>query len=82
MHGGNDPEDDYGMIDWIINNRRRGEELKKDLGEARRITLEKSLDGWVMSQSKKWSLEWAFFLGENGRRQYNKLCQGYVHPLQ
>ena len=29
-----------------------------------------------MSRSKKWRLEWAFFLGENGRRQYNKLCKG------
>jgi len=30
-----------------------------------------------MSRSKKWRLEWAFFLGENGRRQYNhmqKMC--------
>ena len=26
-----------------------------------------------MSRSKKWCLEWAFFLGENGRRQYSKL---------
>lgn len=25
-----------------------------------------------MSRSKKWRLEWAFFLGENGRRQYNQ----------
>ena len=24
-----------------------------------------------MSRSKKWRLEWAFFLGENGRRKYN-----------
>ena len=24
-----------------------------------------------MSRSKKWRLEWVFFLGENGRRQYN-----------
>ena len=29
-----------------------------------------------MSRSKKWRLEWAFFLGEHGRRQYNKLCKG------
>lgn len=35
-----------------------------------------------MSQSKKWRLEWAFFLGENGRRQYNKLCKGCVHPCK
>ena len=32
-----------------------------------------------MSRSKKWRLEWSFFLGENGRRQYNKACQGYIH---
>ena len=35
-----------------------------------------------MSRSKKWCLEWAFFLGENGRRQYNKLCKGCVHPCK
>ena len=35
-----------------------------------------------MSRSKKWRLEWAFFLGENGRRQYNKLCKGYVNPCK
>ena len=33
-----------------------------------------------MSRSKKWRLEWAFFLGENGRRQYHQICQGCVHP--
>ena len=36
----------------------------------------------LMSRSKKWRLEWAFFLGENGRRQYNKLCKGCVHPCK
>ena len=35
-----------------------------------------------MSRSKKWRLEWAFFLGKNGRRQYNKLCKGCVHPCK
>lgn len=35
-----------------------------------------------MSRSKKWRLEWAFFLGENGRRQYNKLCKGCAHPCK
>lgn len=34
-------EDDYGMIDGIINNGRRGEELEKVQGEARRTTPEK-----------------------------------------
>ena len=34
-------EDDYGMIDGIINNGRRGEELEKAHGEARRTTPEK-----------------------------------------
>ena len=32
-----------------------------------------------MSRSKKWRLEWAFFLGENGRRQYNHICKKCVH---
>lgn len=32
-----------------------------------------------MSRSKKWREEWSFFLGENGRRQYNKICKGCVH---
>ena len=32
-----------------------------------------------MSRSKKWRLEWAFFLSENGRRQYNKTCIGCAH---
>ena len=35
-----------------------------------------------MSRSKKWRLEWAFFLGENGRRQYNKLYNGCVLPCK
>ena len=30
-----------------------------------------------MSRSKKWRLEWAFFLGENGRRQYNHIIIKY-----
>ena len=34
-------EDDYGMIDGIINNGRRGEELEKAQAEAHRITPEK-----------------------------------------
>ena len=34
-----------------------------------------------MSRSKKWRLEWSFFLGENGRRQYNKLCKGVSIPV-
>lgn len=34
-------EDDYGMIDGIINNGRRGEELDKAKAEARRTTPEK-----------------------------------------
>ena len=34
-------EDDYGMIDGIINNGRRGEELEKAQDEAHRTTPEK-----------------------------------------
>ena len=33
-----------------------------------------------MSRSKKWRREWAFFLGENGRRQYNKICRDVSIP--
>ena len=35
-----------------------------------------------MSRGVKWRLEWAFFLGENGRRQYNRLCKGCIHPCK
>ena len=35
-----------------------------------------------MSRGVKWRLEWAFFLGENGRRQYNRLFKGCVHPCK
>ena len=35
-----------------------------------------------MSRSKKWRLEWSFFLGENGRRRYNKICKGCIHPCK
>ena len=89
-------EDDYGMIDGIINNGHRGEELEKAQAEARRTTPEKKPSirerledakrecaerkspdkpapqkkppgaGRLMSRSKKWRLEWALFLGENG----------------
>ena len=34
-------EDDYGMIDGVLNNGHRGEELEKAQGEARRTTPEK-----------------------------------------
>ncbi|MDY4581533.1 MAG: hypothetical protein SPD81_01580 [Candidatus Faecousia sp.] len=35
-----------------------------------------------MSRSKKWRLEWSFFWGENGKRQYNEVCQGCVHDCK
>lgn len=35
-----------------------------------------------MSRSKKWRLEWSFFLGENGRRQYNRLCKNCIHSCK
>ena len=35
-----------------------------------------------MSRSKKWHLEWAFFLGGNGRRQYHSLCRNCVHSCK
>lgn len=35
-----------------------------------------------MSRSKKWRLEWAFFLGGNGRRQYHSLCRNCVRSCK
>lgn len=35
-----------------------------------------------MSRSKAWKREWAFFLGENGRRQYNRVCRRCVHDCK
>lgn len=35
-----------------------------------------------MSRSKKWKIEWAFFLGKNGRRQYNPVCRRCVHDCK
>ena len=35
-----------------------------------------------MSRSKKWRLEWSFFLGENGRRRYKKICKGCINPCK
>ena len=35
-----------------------------------------------MSRSKKWQLEWSFFLGSNGRRQYNKLCKSCANDCK
>ena len=80
-------EDDYGMIDGIINNGRRGEELEKAQAGTERPGKARPAEeapgaGRLMSQSKKWRLEWSFFLGKNGRRQYNKLCKGCVYPCK
>jgi hypothetical protein len=47
-------------------------------GQAR-LSKEAPRGGQLMSRSKKWRLEWAFFLGENGRCQCSKLCKVYVH---
>ena len=35
-----------------------------------------------MSRSKKWRLEWSFFLDGTGRRKYNKVCQGCAHDCK
>lgn len=35
-----------------------------------------------MSKSKAWKTEWAFFLGENGRRQYNPICRRCVRDCK
>ena len=35
-----------------------------------------------MSQSKQWRWDWNFFLGSNGKRQYNKLCKTCIHDCK
>ena len=35
-----------------------------------------------MSRSQKWKLEWAFFLGADGRRKYNEQCCRCVHDCK
>lgn len=35
-----------------------------------------------MSRSKKGKLEWSFFLGENGKRQYNKICRKCIRSCK
>ncbi len=35
-----------------------------------------------MSRSQRWKLEWASFLGENGRRQYNRICRDCVRDCK
>lgn len=35
-----------------------------------------------MSKSNRWKMEWSFFLGKNGRRQYNKVCKCCVHSCK
>ena len=102
-------EDDYGMIDGVINNGRRGEETEKAaekgtekkplhpgerLEDARKECSEHRPPGegaprpgypgaWQpVSRSKKWRMEWAFFLGENGRRQYKSDLPGMCPSLQ
>ena len=35
-----------------------------------------------MSRSQMWMLEWSFFLGSSGRRQYNPVCQSCAHDCK
>ncbi len=32
-----------------------------------------------MSRSKKWRQEWSFFIGDSGRRRYNRFCVRCIH---
>lgn len=35
-----------------------------------------------MSKSKKWKVEWSFFLDGDGRRKYTALCRRCRHPCK
>ena len=65
--------------------RDRLAEAKRECGERKppdKTQQKKPPGARPMSRSKKWRLEWSFFLGENGRRRYNKICKGCVHPCK
>lgn len=32
-----------------------------------------------MSRSQKWRQEWSFFIGDSGRRKYNRFCVRCIH---
>ena len=35
-----------------------------------------------MSRSQKWRQEWSFFIGDSGRRKYNRVCVRCVHSCK
>ena len=35
-----------------------------------------------MSRSKKWRQEWSFFIGDSGRRKYNRFCVRCLHDCK
>ena len=35
-----------------------------------------------MSRSQKWRLEWSFFIGDSGRRKYNRFCVRCIHDCK
>ena len=95
------------MIDGVINNGRKGEELEAAKGEARRTSPEKKLlirerleaakkecgerkppdkahqeapGARPMSRSKKWRLEWAFFLGRTAAASTTRSARAAPTP--
>jgi hypothetical protein len=34
-----------------------------------------------VSRSQKWRQEWSFFIGDSGRRKYNRFCVRCVHTI-
>lgn len=35
-----------------------------------------------MSRSQKWRQEWSFFIGDSGRRKYNRFCVRCIHDCK
>ena len=35
-----------------------------------------------MSRSQKWRHEWSFFIGDSGRRKYNRFCVRCIHDCK
>ena len=77
-------EDDYGMIDGVINSGHRGEALDKAQDGARRTTPEKNLPSGISWRTQNGSARngraRTSLPLRNGRSQYNKLCKSCATP--
>ena len=94
-------EDDYGMIDGIINNGPKEDktaEVKSPKGaksppswtgsslqrlkSRRNAALPKAQRRLSCEQKSEMAAGWSFFIGDSGRRKYNRFCVRCVHSCK